>query len=56
MSDYCCTCNGRGKYKTLIENSVVEIECEECDGSGLIEEFEAFEKRTRRQARYDDEY
>lgn len=54
MDDYCYSCNGRGKYKTTIESEIVEVTCEECDGTGLLQEYESFQKRSRR-TRYRDE-
>jgi len=53
---YCGTCQGVGRICTQDKDGQwIKVDCEPCDGTGLAQDLELFEKRQRHPKRWDDE-
>ena len=55
MDDFCWNCNGLGKMIIIEHDLPIEVDCDECDGTGLTEEYETFQKRRPKRHRFDEE-
>lgn len=53
---YCGICHGVGKISTRDEKGQwTKADCETCDGTGLAEDLELFEKRRHHPKHWDDD-
>lgn len=55
FTDVCIDCDGRGKIEIVKDGKITEEFCFTCDGTGVLEEYEAFQKQPRRKKDFDDE-
>jgi DnaJ-class molecular chaperone len=53
---YCNTCHGVGRISTQDKDGQwIKVDCDFCDGTGLMEDMQLFEKRRYHPKRWDDE-